>query len=540
MEELCQPSLNSRGEPISLIAIQATKFGLKNDMIQQVQNSCQFHGLPDDDANKHLNKFFHVTQSFKVNGVTDDALRLYLFPHSLTHYAIAWKYFPPSMVMKLINEITNFRQRPNESLFEAWEHYKLSVDRCPNHNMLPATQIDTFYNGLTLRHRDTINAATVGTFMKRHPEECYYLIKNMTTHHNDWNTLAQRTIVGQTQNVYAARAYQGLGTLPGNTITNPKEELKGITTRSGTAYQGPTIPTTSSSLPPVVELWNKLSLPELSPTYMTLKLADRSISRPVEVAEDVIVKVWTFHFLADFVVVDFDADPRVSLILKRSFLKTRRALILVFEGELTLQIGKEAITFNLDQTLRYSTNYNDITANRIDVIDMACEEYLQEVLGFSDVIASGNPTPYYDSIVSTFSPTLTPFRESDFILEEVDAFLSLEDDPTSPEVDQSVRKKCSKAFPLLVMLSIDQCPNHNMLPVTQIDTFYNGLTLRHHDTINAAARGTFMKRRPEECYDLIKNMTAHHNDWDTSAQRSESSSSITSSSDMEIAALKAE
>nr|GEW84782.1 reverse transcriptase domain-containing protein [Tanacetum cinerariifolium] len=56
----------------------------------------------------------------------------------------------------------------------------------------------------------------------------------------------------------------------------------------------------------------------------------------------------------------------------------------------------------------------------------------------------------------------------------------------------------------------------------------------------AAAGGTFMKRRPEECYDLIKNMTAHHNDWDTLAQQSESSSSITFSSDMEIAALKAE
>nr|GEX50896.1 reverse transcriptase domain-containing protein [Tanacetum cinerariifolium] len=87
MEELCQPSLNGRGGPIS---IQATNFGLKNDMIQQVQNSCQFHGLPGDDVNKHLDKFLHVTQSIKVNGVTDDALRLYLFPHSLTHHATAW------------------------------------------------------------------------------------------------------------------------------------------------------------------------------------------------------------------------------------------------------------------------------------------------------------------------------------------------------------------------------------------------------------------------------------------------------------------
>ncbi|GJS71850.1 hypothetical protein Tco_0704691 [Tanacetum coccineum] len=114
------------------------------------------------------------------------------------------------------------------------------------------------------------------------------------------------------------------------------------------------------------------------------------------------------------------------------------ALIDVYEGELTLRVGKEAVTFNLDQTSRYSSNYDEMTANRIDVIEMACEEYSQEVLGFSDVIASGNPTPYYDPIVSTSSPTLTPFGDSDFLLlEEADTFLALEDDPTSPEVDDS-------------------------------------------------------------------------------------------------------
>nr|GFA04097.1 reverse transcriptase domain-containing protein [Tanacetum cinerariifolium] len=208
MEELCQPTLNGWGGPIAPIAIQSMNFGLKNDMIQQAQNSCQFHRLSCDDANKHLDKFLHVTQSIKVNGVTNAALCLYLFPHSLTHHATAWfdclprnsintfeqmakiflgKYFPPSMVTKLKNEITNFRQHPDESLFKAWERYKLSIDRCPNHNMLPITQIDTFYNELTLRHRDTINAVG-GTFMKRCPEECYDLIENMTAHHNDWDT----------------------------------------------------------------------------------------------------------------------------------------------------------------------------------------------------------------------------------------------------------------------------------------------------------------------------------------------------------------
>nr|GFC50960.1 reverse transcriptase domain-containing protein [Tanacetum cinerariifolium] len=94
-----------------------------------------------------------------------------------------------------------------------------------------------------------------------------------------------------------------------------------------------------------LSVWNKLSLPDLSPTCMTLELADRLISRPVGVAEDVYVKVGTFHFSAEFVVVDFDIDTRVPLILRRSFLKTGRDLIDVFEDELTLRVGKEAITF---------------------------------------------------------------------------------------------------------------------------------------------------------------------------------------------------
>nr|GEY63497.1 reverse transcriptase domain-containing protein [Tanacetum cinerariifolium] len=184
-------------------------------------------------------------------------------------------------------------------------------------------------------------------------------------------------------------------------------------------------------------VWKRLSLPDLTPTCMTLELANRSMSHPVGVAEDVYVKVGSLHFSTDFVVVDFDADPRVPLILERSFLKTERAFIDVFEGELTLRVSKEAITFNLDQTSRYSANYSNMTAKRIDVIDMACEEYSQEVLGFSDTLSSGSLTPYYDPIVSTTSPTLTPFGNSDSLLEEVDAFLAIEDDPTSLEFYQS-------------------------------------------------------------------------------------------------------
>nr|GEU79448.1 reverse transcriptase domain-containing protein [Tanacetum cinerariifolium] len=253
------------------------------------------------------------------------------------------------------------------------------------------------------------------------------------------------------------RNMQTQDTLPSNTIANPRSDLKAITTQSDVSYDGLQIPPSTSFLPKVVEnepevtkdtvhptnnestedvqpqVIQSESEPVISPTNEPVispvsaprpnlrplipyplrmqdqklrdkandqQLVDHSISCPVGVAEDVYVKVGSFHFLADFVVIYFDADPRVPLILGRSFLKTERALIDVFKGELTLYVGKEAITFNLDQTSRYSANYSDMTAKRIDVIDMACEEYSQEVL-------------------------------------EVDAFLAIEDDPTSPKVDQS-------------------------------------------------------------------------------------------------------
>ncbi|GJS78436.1 reverse transcriptase domain-containing protein [Tanacetum coccineum] len=149
----------------------------------------------------------------------------------------------------------------------------------------------------------------------------------------------------------------------------------------------------------------KLSLLELTPTRMTLELADRSITYPKGLAEDVFVKVGKFHFPTDFVVVDFEADPRVPLILGRSFLRTGRALIDVYGEEITLQVDNEAVTFNLDQITRYSST-NDKLVNRIDIIDAVCEEYAPEFLGFYNP-SGGNPTT-----------TSEPFT-SEFILEEI-------------------------------------------------------------------------------------------------------------------------
>ncbi|GJZ52927.1 hypothetical protein Tco_0607812 [Tanacetum coccineum] len=110
-------------------------------------------------------------------------------------------------------------------------------------------------------------------------------------------------------------------------------------------------------------------------------------------------------------------------------------------------------------TLSQFNSPNDITANRIDVVELACEEYSQEVLGFSDMIASGNPTPEYDPIVSNSSPTLTPFGDSDFLLlEETDAFLALADDPTSSEVDESYYDPEGDILILEALLNSDPSP----------------------------------------------------------------------------------
>nr|GEV09327.1 reverse transcriptase domain-containing protein [Tanacetum cinerariifolium] len=511
--ELCQSSLNGQGGPIGLITFQATNFGLKNDMIQQVQNSCQFHGLSGDDANKHLDKSLHVTQRIKVNGVIDDALHLYLFPHSLTHHATSWfdrllrnsintfeqlakmflgKYFPPSMVSEMksptsINvSMSHYSKHGNVTSFQlinvlTTTSLKAEMAKI-NKNLMRVLQVNQQVKAVTPScetcgspHSYTDCPATIGQTQNVYAAGAYQGGRNQFfqgASHGQNPPLAYQALAYQASS-YQAPVHQpsipqpqvvttneftnfmkmntvsslGSRTLPGDTITNPKEDLKGITTRSGTAYQGPMIPTTSSSLPKVVEresetetpiqnfepivapiikpvaapvsaskpnpklsipypsrfhyqkLYDKANdqkekffqifkdldfnisfadalilMPKFSPTIKTLLTNE---DKHYELARTPLNEYCSAVLLKKLPeklgdpVVDFDADPREPLILETSFLNTRRALIDVFEGELTLRVGKKAITFNLDQTSRYAANYNDMTANRIDVINMA-------------------------------------------------------------------------------------------------------------------------------------------------------------------------
>nr|GEV89303.1 reverse transcriptase domain-containing protein [Tanacetum cinerariifolium] len=416
MEELCQPSLNGRVGPIAPIAIQATNFGLKNDMIQQ---------------------------SIKVNGVTDNALSLYLFPRSLTHHATAW--FDPQRSESSSSITSSFD--PKIVALKA-EMAKI------NKNLMRVLQVNQQVKAVTP------NCETCGG-----PHA-----------YNDCPAT-----VGQTQNVYAAGAYQG------NTITNPNKDLKGITTRSGTAYQGPTIPTTSSSLPQVVERETEVTkdtvpptnnestkyvqppvfqvenpIPNSDPLFHDQKLRDKAIDHKeifFQIFQDLNFNI----SFADALILMPKFGPTIKTLLTnkdklyelaRTLLNKHCSVVLLKKFPEKLEdLDKFLIPCDfsgMDECLALAdlgasinlmplSMWNKLSLPELSPTCMTLELADRSIsfLGFFDEITSGNPTPYYDPIVSTSSPTLTPFGDSDFLLEEVDAFLALEDDPTSPEVDHS-------------------------------------------------------------------------------------------------------
>nr|GEV81113.1 hypothetical protein [Tanacetum cinerariifolium] len=426
--------------------------------------------------------------------VPNDAMKLMRFPYSLEGAARVWykkeppnsiltwdylvnkfvnQFFPPSKTTHLKNEISCFTQRFEETFKEAWGCFKEMLRACTHHGFLELTQIDTFYNGLTKQDHDSLNAVAGGNPLNKTTREALKIIESKSK--NQPSTL---------------------GTLSSNTVPNLKGEMKAVTTRSGLAYEGqsiptnyplkkvdeqntkeildkehsncpgstaqvqplvvpisilkpnvsrtqpkPTIPYPSSfadalllmpkfastikillankdklfelakvlliencricflkSFQKILEIWKKLSLPELTPTRMTLKLADRSITRPKGVVKDVFVKVGKFHFPTNFVVVDFEANPRVPLILGRLFLRTRHALIDVYGEEITLRYNPK------------SSNPNLVSDSLVFVSDLS-------------------KVP----IVKSSSPTLTPFGESDFFLEEIGDFLNDDSIPTGFE-----------------------------------------------------------------------------------------------------------
>nr|GEU75664.1 hypothetical protein [Tanacetum cinerariifolium] len=352
MAELLQAPTEGYEDAIVIPEIAANNFELKHGLINLVQNK-QFFRHDKEDPHAHIPYFNKITSTMRVTNVPSSSIKLMLFPFSPDGF------FPPSKTTNLRNEITRFQQRFDESFYEAWDHFNELLRACPHHGFSKLHQFDTFYNALNVNDQDSLNSAAGGI-----------LHRPQVNQPPDYQALAYQAPIPQTQSasktdfesyVKANDAVlrnmqnqgQRSGTLLSDTITNPKENLKGMDECLALADLGASI-----NLMPL-SVWEGLSLLKLTPTYMTLELADRSVSKPIGIAKDVSVKVGVFHFPADFVVVDFELDPQVSLILE-------------------------------------------------------------------------SPTPYDDLIVSTTSPTLTPFRDSDFLLfEEADAFLGLKDDLNS-------------------------------------------------------------------------------------------------------------
>nr|GEZ07712.1 reverse transcriptase domain-containing protein [Tanacetum cinerariifolium] len=433
MAQLLQASIEGYEDAIVVPAITADNFELKHDLLTLVQNKheawdrfkdllrdCPHHGFSElhqlDTFYNALNSKDQDSLNFAAGGdffnkMPRECLAI-IESKSIVRYSrnkpVVAKVSTNTSISGISPDIAKLKDMVKALLFD-----KKSQNQSPA--TVKAVEESCVSCGGAHSYRNC--PATDGNIYRDNIQE--FVSQASAVNYNQGNTSYHPLMIASTLSS---------GTLPSNTIAKPRSDLKEITTRSDALILMPKFASTLKALIGNKEKFSEMAqtplnehcstvllkkLPEKSGelgkkdfTCMTLELAERSISHPVGVAEDFYVKVGLFHFLTDFVVVDFDADPRGH-------------------------------SFNLDQTSRYSANYSDMTAKRIDVIDMACEEYSPKVLGFSDVISSGNPTSYYNPIVSITSPTLTLFGNSDFLLKEVGAFLAIEDDPTSPEADKS-------------------------------------------------------------------------------------------------------
>lgn len=195
-----KPSLDGLASCIARPTIQANNFEIKPSVIQMLQHSAQFDGRDTEDPNAHLSKFLDICATFSINGVTDDAIRLRLFPFSLRDRATAWlaslapgsittwnqlaekfleRYFPPAKTTKFRSRILMFRQDSGESIYEAWERYKDLMRKCPHHGVELWVQCEIFYNGLELGNRQIIDNAAGGDFGTLTPRAGFELLEKM-------------------------------------------------------------------------------------------------------------------------------------------------------------------------------------------------------------------------------------------------------------------------------------------------------------------------------------------------------------------------
>nr|GFA32114.1 reverse transcriptase domain-containing protein [Tanacetum cinerariifolium] len=283
----------------------------------------------------------------------------------------------------------------DETFSEAWDRFKDLLRKCPHHGFLELHQIDKFYNSFTQSDQDSLNAAAGGNLLNRTARDALTIIENNSKVRTLRNKQAVSKVNTTTSFSSPSLDITALTDIVKELVlmnkANQQASVKAIeetcVTCGGPHPYYECLATDSNTLmllqlrgPTTKE--KKLPLPDLTPTRMTLELATRSIAYPATIAEDVFVQVGKFTFLADFVVVDYDVDPRIPLILRRPFLRTARALVDVHEEELILRDDDEKLIFHADSTLKHPHKHGNELINMINFIDITCKDFFPGVLKF--------------------------------------------------------------------------------------------------------------------------------------------------------------
>ncbi|KAL4347621.1 hypothetical protein GQ457_17G007610 [Hibiscus cannabinus] len=169
-------------------------------MFNMLNTLGQFGGTPNENARHHLKSFLEICNSLKIHGVSNDVLKLKLFPYSLRDKAKTWlnnlqpgllqswtqlcrsflaKFSYTNMTDHLRNQITSFRQEDDEAMNEAWERYRDLFRRCPMHGLPEWTQVSIFYNSVNTPTRMMLDASANGTLLDKPPRESLEILDKL-------------------------------------------------------------------------------------------------------------------------------------------------------------------------------------------------------------------------------------------------------------------------------------------------------------------------------------------------------------------------
>nr|GFA24909.1 reverse transcriptase domain-containing protein [Tanacetum cinerariifolium] len=248
--------------------------------------------------------------------------------------------------------------------------------------------------------------------------------------------------------------------LPSNTIPNPKGEAKAITTRSGMSYKEPPIPPSGVNQQEPVEVTTDTKLQNSNDIHPPTVQVEVEVDKPAEEPSVVIPKAKT-NLPYPSRLQKEKLREKDDILAAKPFLGTAHALIDVYEGEITLRHDDQSLTLKCGDTP--SISYNNLESlNKVDLIDVTCEEYSQEVLGFTKVVSNEVSSSYYAPIVLNSSQNLTPFNAIDFLLlGEADAFIAIDGEPISSNIDATYYDPEGDILILEALLNNDPEPLSN-------------------------------------------------------------------------------